>query len=140
MAAFDDGTPLDAAALQDLDRRLVEVKALIPTVGSAVEKQTGDLKNSLVELKAKQIVGGISGEVKLSPGKNTPFTLTFSGVTGTPTAVILTPIRSSDIPAVFSYAVDEKTLSNSKVQCRAYLNSGAKAGFSLYFYYILIVQ
>ena len=43
MAAFDDGTPLDAAALQDLDRRLVEVKALIPTVGSAVEKQTGEL-------------------------------------------------------------------------------------------------
>ena len=46
MAAFDDGTPLDAAALQDLDRRLVELKASIPDFGDSNKANTpGSLEN-----------------------------------------------------------------------------------------------
>lgn len=137
MGIFDDGTPLDAASLQDLDRRLVEIKASIPKVGSSTDQQSQSLENKTIS--AKQIVGGISPKVPLTPGKNTPFRIDFgSGIESTPKAVIITPIRSSDIPATFTFAVDNKTLSSSGVDCRAYLNSAAKGGFNLYFYWILI--
>ncbi len=137
MAIFDDGTPLDAAALQDLDRRLVEIKALIPKVGSAAETTPGNLENKTIT--AKQIVGGISDKVVLSPGKNTPFTINFGpGIESTPKAVILTPIRSADIPSTFTFAVNSKTLSTTSVQGNAYLNSSAKGGFTLYFYWMII--
>jgi len=54
MAIFDDGTPLDAAILQDLDRRLTEVKSSIPKIGTTV------IDNSTVQqvVKSKQIFGG----------------------------------------------------------------------------------
>jgi hypothetical protein len=138
MAAFDDGTPLDAAALQDLDRRLVEVKALIPKFGPETQSVSDpNLSNSTIT--AKQIVGGLSGDVKLVPGKNTPFRIDFgSGILTTPKSIILTPSRASDIPATFSFAVDRSTLSNTGVQCRAYLNSAAKGGFTIRFNWMII--
>jgi hypothetical protein len=87
MAAFDDGTPLDAAALQDLDRRLVELKASIPKVGSSSTAGTpGSLENQTVS--AKQILGGISDSAKLVPGKAVPFTINFkTALDSTPKAV-----------------------------------------------------
>ena len=137
MAAFDDGTPLDAAALQDLDRRLIEIKASIPKVGSAADSAPGDLANKTIT--AKQILGGISGKVTLTPGKATPFDISWgSTLESTPKAVILTPVRSADIPSVFSFAVDNKTLSTTGVKGNAYLNSAAKGSFNILFYWMVI--
>ena len=138
MAAFDDGTPLDAAALQDLDRRLVELKASIPKVGSVATTNTpGSLENLTVS--AKQILGGISDSVKLVPGKAVPFTINFkTTLDSTPKAVMLTPIRTANIPSVFSFAVDSKTLSASGVSGNAYLNSAAKEGYTIHFYWMAI--
>jgi hypothetical protein len=138
MAAFDDGTPLDAAALQDLDRRLVEIKASIPKVGSvATTGGTESLEGQLVS--AKQILGGISGSVVLVPGKAVPFTIDFkTTLDSKPKAVILTPIRSANIPSVFSFAVDSKTLSTTGVSGNAYLNSAASSGYTIHFYWMVI--
>jgi hypothetical protein len=138
MAAFDDGTPLDAAALQDLDRRLVELKASIPDVGSSNKANTpGSLENQTVN--AKQIIGGISDAVKLKPGTAVPFTINFkTTLASNPKAVILTPIRTANIPSVFSFAVDSKTLGPDKVSGNAYLNSAAKEGYTIHFYWMAI--
>ena len=138
MAAFDDGTPLDAAALQDLDRRLVELKASIPKVGSSSTAGTpGSLENQTVS--AKQILGGISDSVKLVPGKAVPFTINFkTTLDSTPKAVVLTPIRTANIPSVFSFAIDSKTLGPTGVSGNAYLNSSAKASFTIGFYWMVI--
>jgi hypothetical protein len=138
MAAFDDGTPLDAAALQDLDRRLVELKASIPNVGDPNKANTpGSLENQMVN--AKQIIGGISDAVKLKPGTAVPFTINFkTTLASNPKAVILTPIRTANIPSVFSFAVDSKTLGPDKVSGNAYLNAAAKEGYTIHFYWMAI--
>ena len=138
MAAFDDGTPLDAAALQDLDRRLVELKASIPNVGDSNKANApGSLENLTVN--AKQIIGGISDAVKLKPGTAVPFTINFkTTLASNPKAVILTPIRTANIPSVFSFAVDSKTLGPDKVSGNAYLNSAAKEGYTIHFYWMVI--
>ena len=133
--AFDDGTPLDAAALQDLDRRLVEIKASIPKIGDSSTGTNSDpnLGNSLIT--AKQIVGGLHTGVALTPGKATPFTIKFTGVESKPKSIILTPVRTADIPSVFSFAVDAASLDASGVKGNAYLNSSAKKGFTIGFYW-----
>jgi len=133
---FDDGTPLDAAALQDLDRRIVEIKASIPRIGDSTSASQGNLQNQTIT--AKQIVGGYHGDVKLVPGKATPFEITFKGVDSDPKAVILSPTRASDIPSVFSFAVDAPSLKSSGVKGNAYLNSAAKSGFTIGFFYMVI--
>lgn len=134
--AFDDGTPLDAAALQDLDRRLVEIKASIPKIGDSSSGNESGIQNSLVT--AKQIVGGIHTGVALTPGKATPFTIKFTGVESKPKSVILTPVRTADIPSVFSFAVDAASLDAGGVKGNAYLNSAAKKGFTIGFYWMVI--
>jgi len=136
--AFDDGTPLDAAALQDLDRRLVEIKASIPKIGDSTAGTGSDpsVGNSLIT--AKQIVGGYKGDVVLKPGTNTPFTITFSGVESKPKSVILTPTRAAGIPSVFSFALDAPSLGKDGVKGNAYLNSSAPKGFTIGFYWMAI--
>ena len=136
--AFDDGTPLDAAALQDLDRRLVEIKASIPKMGDE-KPGTGSnpsVGNSLIT--SKQIVGGLHTGVALVPGKATPFTIKFTGVESKPKSVVLTPVRTSDIPSVFSFAIDASSLDAGGVKGNAYLNSSAKKGFTIGFYWMVI--
>ena len=134
--AFDDGTPLDAAALQDLDRRLVEIKASIPKIGDDTPGSNPSLENKTIT--AKQIVGGIHTGVVLKPGKATQFTIKFTGVESKPKSVILTPIRNSDIPSVFSFAVDASSLDAGAVKGNAYLISSAQKGFTIGFYWMVI--
>ena len=138
MAAFDDGTPLDAAALQDLERRLVEIRASIPKVGStSTGNSPGNLENKTVS--ASQILGGLHTGVTLVPGKATPFTINFkTTLDSTPKAVVITPVRTADIPSVFSFAIDSKTLGPTGVSGNAYLNSSAKASFTIGFYWMVI--
>lgn len=136
--AFDDGTPLDAAALQDLDRRLVEIKASIPKIGDSSAGTNSDpgVGNSLIT--AKQIVGGFKSGIVLVPGKAVNFDITFTGVESQPKSVILTPVRTADIPSVFSYAIDAASIGKDGVKGNAYLNSAAKKGFTIGFYWMAI--
>jgi hypothetical protein len=139
MAAFDDGTPLDAAALQDLERRLVEIRASIPKVGAtpAAANSPGNLENKTVS--ASQILGGLHTGVTLVPGKATPFTINFkTTLQSNPKSVVITPVRTADIPSVFSFAIDSKTLGPSGVSGNAYLNSSAKSSFTIGFYWMVI--
>ena len=138
MAAFDDGTPLDAAALQDLERRLVEIRASIPKVGStSTGNSPGNLENKTVS--ASQILGGLHTGVTLVPGKATPFTINFkTTLQSNPKSVVITPVRTADIPSVFSFAIDSKTLGPTGVSGNAYLNSSAKGSFTIGFYWMVI--
>ncbi|MBM3211109.1 hypothetical protein FJZ33_02750 [Candidatus Poribacteria bacterium] len=133
--AFDDGTPLDAAALQDLDRRIIEIQANIPRIGDSTSASQG-IQSSTVS--AKQIVGGWHYPVELKPGKATPFEITFKGVESDPKAVILSPTKASDIPSTFSFAVSAPSLTSKGVKGNAYLNSAATKGFTIGFFYIVI--
>ena len=138
MAAFDDGTPLDAAALQDLERRLVEIRASIPKVGASTSANSpGNLENKTVS--ASQILGGLHTGVNLVPGKATPCTIRFkTTLQSNPKSVVITPVRTADIPSVFSFAIDSKTLGPTGVSGNAYLNSSAKASFTIGFYWMVI--
>ena len=135
---FDDGTPLDAAALQDLDRRIIEMQASIPRIGqSASVSQGNDLSNST--FSAKQIVGGYRESVELIPGQTTQFRIEFGGgIESDPTAIILTPTRGSSRYEMFSFAVDKSTLKSDGVFCYAYLSPSAKSTLKVGFFYILI--
>jgi hypothetical protein len=141
MAAFDDGTPLDAAALQDLDRRLVELKASIPKIGTAATSTSpGGLQNSTIN--AKQIVGGKTGEIRMMPGIPVTFNVNFGAeLDAIPVAVILTPARSVGATSTFSYAVDGTSLGTSGCQATVYLNSaGPKNGQNVRFFFMAICQ
>lgn len=94
MAIFDDGTPLDAAILQDLDRRLTEVKSSIPKIGTTV------INNSTVQqvVKQKQIFGGEVPAQRITYGKPNSIPVTFAAeAVSTPTAVSVTPILNSGL-------------------------------------------
>ena len=47
-------------------------------------------------------------------------------------------LRTANIPSVFSFAVDSKTLGPDKVSGNAYLNSAAKEGYTIHFYWMAI--
>jgi hypothetical protein len=136
MATFDDGTPLDASLLQDFDRRLVELKASIPKIG-ATPGNPGSGGGGNQTVNPSQIVGNLHTGVKLSPGAVTPFRVNFDPpLLSTPKSVTLTPVRTANIPSVFSFAVDSKTVGPSGFNAQAYLNSSAKNEFTIGFYWM----
>lgn len=97
MAVFDDGTPLDAAALQDLDRRLTEVKSSIPKVGT-----TAINYNSLNQtITTKQVFGGTDKITGLVNGQLKPFSIKWpgDGAESSPSAVVITPMRTGGAKA-----------------------------------------
>jgi len=88
MAAFDDGTPLDAAALQDLERRLTEVKSSIPKIGQTVINNS----TTVTEVKAKHIFGGLAPLTgKLVSGGRTGFSIEWKA-DSQPISVVVTPM------------------------------------------------
>ena len=130
MAAFDDGTPLDASLLQDFDRRLVELKASIPKTGSG--EQGGTVNPS-------QISGGLHTGVKLSPGAVTPFTINFNPpLSSDPKSVVLTPLRSAHPGQLFSFVVHPSTLSRTGVSGEVRYDSRATGTPTIGFYWMAI--
>ena len=132
--AFDDGTPLDAALLQDLDRRLTEVKSSIPKIGTTV------INNNTVvqEVKQKQIFGGYKPATSITSGKASSFDITWPRTDSTPTAVVLTPSVSGGLTNSVSHSVDR--LSETGCTVTVFIPTTGKTATktSVGFYYIVI--
>ena len=102
MGAFDDGTPLDAAALQDLDRRLTEVKSSIPKIGQTVINNN----TSVTEVKAKHIFGGLAPlSGKLTAGGRTGFSIEWKA-DSQPISVVITPMLAGGAKASLTVYVE----------------------------------
>jgi len=134
MAIFDDGTPLDAAILQDLDRRLTEVKSSIPKIGTTV------IDNSTVQqvVKSKQIFGGEipSRQLKVGSANSIPVTFAADAVS-TPTAISVTPILSGSLTNSVSCTVRNLTTKGFTLDVFIPTKTGATAP-SMGFYYVVI--
>jgi hypothetical protein len=137
--AFDDGTPLDAAALQALDTKINEVRSSVPKISSSQI----NLLNQLGEARATEIRGGLSDFFPLTPGKAVPCTISWGEqpLSGKPVSVILTPAKSNgeDPTASMSYTVDTTTVGADKCTVRVYLAAGAKP-MTVKFYWLAIVS
>ena len=135
MAIFDDGTPLDAAILQDLDRRLTEVKSSIPKIGTTV------IDNSTVQqvVKSKQIFGGEipSRQLKVGSANSIPVTFAADAVS-TPTAISVTPILSGSLTNSVSHSVDRLSETGCTVSVFIPTTGKTATKTSVGFYYIVI--
>ena len=133
MAAFDDGTPLDAAALQDLDRRLTEVKSSIPKIGTTV------INNNTVvqEVKQKQIFGGQVSTSSITSGKSTGINVSWPKTDSTPTAVIFTP-KADSISNSISYSVSNLGIDGCTLNVFMPTTGKTATKASVGFYYIVI--
>jgi hypothetical protein len=137
MAAFDDGTPLDASLLQDFDRRLVELKASIPKIGATPGNPGSGGGNQPVN--PSQISGGLHTGVKLSPGAVTPFTIKFTPeLFSDPKSIVLTPLRSAHPGQLFSFVVHPSTLSRTGVSGEVRYDSRATGTPTIGFYWMAI--
>ncbi|NCW72684.1 MAG: hypothetical protein EBW12_06760 [Actinobacteria bacterium] len=113
MGAFDDGTPLDAAALQDLDRRLTEVKSSIPKIGQTVINNN----TSVTEVKAKHIFGGLAPLTgKLTAGGRTGFSIEWKA-DSQPISVVITPMLAGGAKASLTVYVE----SMNQNGCKGYI-------------------
>ena len=146
MATFDDGTPLDAAKLQDLETKLVKLESRIPLQGPQEESGGDNYGNSTVN--PKQTLAGYKSNVKMIAGTAVPFTIDFTstgatkGMVAVPTAVLLTPARSVALPkaGLFSYTLDWKTVSNTSITGSIYLSSECTGMQTMNFYWLAICQ
>lgn len=132
MGAFDDGTPLDAAALQDLDRRLTEVKSSIPKIGQTVINNN----TSVTEVKAKHIFGGLSPLTgKLVAGGRTGFTIGWKA-DSEPISVVITPMLASGAKA--SLTIYLESISTTGCKGYVYTAKGDTPPTNLGLYYLVI--
>ena len=138
MAAFDDGTPLDASLLQDFDRRLVELKASIPKVG-ATSGNPGSGGGGDQPVNPSQVVGGLHTGVQLSPGTVTNFTINFKPpLLSDPKSVVLTPIRSAHPGQLFSFVVHPSTISRTGVSGEVRYDPKATGIATIGFYWMAL--
>ena len=134
MAIFDDGTPLDAAILQDLDRRLTEVKSSIPQIGTTV------INNSTVQqvVKSKQIFGGEIPSKTIKYGSTNSIPVTFAAdAVSTPTAISVTPIFSGSLANSVSCTVRNLTTKGFTLDVFMPTKTGTTQA-SMGFYYVVI--
>ena len=133
MAIFDDGTPLDAAILQDLDRRLTEVKSSIPQIGTTV------INASTIQqvVKSKQIFGGEIPAQTITYGKPNMIPVTFAAeAVSTPTAISVTPILNSSLGTSVSCTV--RNLSVKGFTLDVWIPTAKTTQATLGFYYVVI--
>ena len=136
--AFDDGTPLDAAALQALDTKLNEIRDSIPRVSSATNDPSVENKTGVIP----EILGGLTSNFKtLEPGKTIAFPIKWGKtLSSAPTTVILTPAKSNNEPTgSISYAVDTTSVDASGCTVNVYLESGARP-YSMKFYWLVVTS
>lgn len=135
--AFDDGTPLDAAALQNLETELIKLKSNVPKVGSST---VINLNNSLPSAATqKQILGGVSGVVSLTKGVEKEFSISYNA-DSTPIAIILTPVKwSGDFKkGDVSYYIMGNTVTSTSASGKAFLSTTATSSFSIKFYFMVV--
>ena len=131
-SAFDDGTPLDAAKLQDLQTRLVELEAKSLTDNSGLN--TG---NST--LGPYKVVGSKVSNVALIPGVSVPFNIEWD-LPSKPVSVVLTPAKQSGISNLLSYAVDAQSFSGSGCRAHVFLEKIGPKNRSMNFFWIAVYQ
>lgn len=131
-SAFDDGTPLDAAKLQDLQTRIVELEAKNLTDNSGLN--TG---NST--LGAYKVVGNKVSNVKLVPGKSVSFNIEWT-LPSNPVSVVLTPAKQSGISNLMSYAVDAQSFSRTGCRAHVFLEKIGPKDQSMNFFWIAVYQ
>lgn len=132
--AFNDGEPLDAAKLGDLELKLNNLSASIPKIGASTTSVTiNQALNQTVTVP--QIYGGRSDKITLPSATITNFTVDYSAakLSGTPKALVFTPNHSSNKSYLQPYII---SMDSSKAQCAVY-NPGTSSMAS-YFYYIVI--
>ena len=135
--AFDDGTPLDAAALQALDTKLNEIRSSIPKIGTSATNTNGVNNQTAVQ---SQIIGGLTKNfAQLRPGDTVSMDISWeTTLTAKPVAVILSPAKSNNEPiAAVSYAVDTTTVSTTGCKVNIYLEAGSKP-YSTKFYWLVL--
>ena len=139
--AFDDGTPLDAAALQALDTKLNEIRSSIPKIGSSTTNVT-NVTNQTINQINTEIRGGITPNfINLVAGKAIPFNIKWGNepLSGTPISITLTPAKSNsqEPTGAISYTIDTNSVNSTGCSGHVYLESGAKP-FTIKFYWLAV--
>lgn len=135
--AFNDGDPIDAAKLGDLETSLAQLKSQIPQFGSSTGSVVIDNK-TIVNAVVPRIYGGkVSGQ-KLTPGTTATFTVNFPNGTfqNPPNSITITPIRGGG-----SYTYDWYILSSSVTASGFAINAFQPTGttaITLGFYYLAV--
>lgn len=136
--AFDDGTPIDAAKLAALETKLATLGAQIPQIGSATT--TSNVANNATVTPAtvaKEIYGGITDTVKLTPGSHTEFDIPYQ-TKSVPTAVILTPVHGFNSKGVYNHNAYVYSVTATGAKGSVYYASGSTSGASTRFYFMVI--
>ena len=135
--AFDDGTPLDAAALQSLETKLNEIKSAIPKVGTSITNITNVTENTTITNTQKEILWGITAAETLVPGGQKQFKLPYEA-SSTPKAIIMSPVKAQGtLRGAVSWYVEQGSIGPSGATAQVYLEKGSEA-FGIKFYYIVI--
>jgi hypothetical protein len=126
--AFNDGEPIDAAKLTDLDTRLNLIEGKIPQVGAP--------GNTVIP----QMYGGISGLQKIVPGVDTTFIIDYSAakLASTPSSLILTPVHPTFATHIDFYVISAGPTS---ALCGAYISkSTTTKEQNVSFYYFVVTS
>jgi hypothetical protein len=124
--AFNDGDPIDAALLAELDTRLNDLAAKVVQIGAPGSTAI------------PQIYASMHRGVTLVPGKDVVFTIDYSAakLSSTPSSVILTPVHPSKATHSDFYVI---TAGSSSASCGAFISASAKE-FTTDFYYLVITN
>ena len=137
---FNDGDPIDAAALQRLRTEVSIATALAGSkvsAGSKIDIQNLTKKDA-AEFVPPRFFGGKTKSIPLSPGKRSTFDIVYdeAGFNNKPSAIILTPIakdgeETMGVPSVISGTVGPESARGQ------ILGGGLKKSIVIYF---LVIQ
>ena len=136
--AFNDGEPIDAAKLGELDTALAQIKARIPQFGSSTTNISLD-NTALEKLVIPQMYGGISQVVALNPGRTSTFTINYTAaeLTSPPKAILLTPVHEVG-PRHEEAHVVKSSVGITTATCKVFQPKDATAASAQY--YFLVIQ
>jgi hypothetical protein len=126
--AFNDGEPIDAAKLTDLDTRINIAESKIARFGA---------KDSTVP---PQLYAGVSGPQTIEPGVDKIFTIDYSAaeLSSPPSSIILTPLHGAFTTHIDFYVISAGL---SSAQCGAYITkSTTSTSKTTAFYYFVVTN
>ena len=139
MAIFNDGDPIDAAQLNNLQTQINNIVGQIPQIGTSV---TNAANNAVATLVTPQIWAGVSGDVKAEPKKAKPVTLNYkaAGLKSAPKAILLTPVHSgtSGLASIQCWVVENSVTADS-AQAMVFIPSGYTA-FTMKLYFVVVLH
>ena len=134
---FNDGDPIDAAALQNLLTRLSAVEAL---AGSKISAgSTINVENKTAEVVIPKFYGGVTDKIDLSAGSYTSFDIDYSGAgfTKKPYVTITPYLAGITKNVTLAYAPQIITITTTGAKCRVRIPSSTTAG-SARFHFIAV--